>query len=90
MAKAALDLSQFCGPEPFGPKQLVVPLRCVVRVRVGWGGCVVVCGAGLVGGLGVNGGCWLSVGGVVAQPSAAGWLARAAAAAAVVHFLFNP
>ncbi|KAI3434396.1 hypothetical protein D9Q98_002474 [Chlorella vulgaris] len=40
VAKAALDLSQFCGPEPFGPKQLVVPLRpsgvLCVSVRTQW------------------------------------------------------
>lgn len=27
VAKAALDFSQFCLPEPFGPKQLAVPLQ---------------------------------------------------------------
>lgn len=27
VARAALDLSQFCTAEPFGPKQLVVPLQ---------------------------------------------------------------
>jgi hypothetical protein len=29
VSKAALDLSQFCGAEPLGPKQLVLQLRCV-------------------------------------------------------------
>lgn len=27
VAKACLDFSQFCLPEPFGPKQLVIPLQ---------------------------------------------------------------
>ena len=31
VAKATLDLGQFCGPEPLGPKQLVLPLQCVPR-----------------------------------------------------------
>ena len=27
VAKASLDLSQFCQAEPFGPKQVVLPLQ---------------------------------------------------------------
>lgn len=27
VAKASIDLSQFCTAEPFGPKQLVIPLQ---------------------------------------------------------------
>ncbi|KAI7838889.1 hypothetical protein COHA_007354 [Chlorella ohadii] len=40
VARAALDLSQFCTAEPFGPKQLVVPLQPAgvlhVSIRTQW------------------------------------------------------
>ncbi|PSC68867.1 hypothetical protein C2E20_7579 [Micractinium conductrix] len=40
VAKAAIDLSQFCMPEPLGPKQLVVPLQpcgvLSISIRTRW------------------------------------------------------
>lgn len=40
MAKAALDLSQFCMPEPLGPRHLVIPLQPAgllsVSIRTHW------------------------------------------------------